>query len=208
MNGARFDDKFTKEYGAIMNYARITPPAVKENYVDVPGGDSSIDLTETVGGISYSDGLIDFKFTLFDFDKKEEMKNSLHGKRMKIVLDREPEVYFDGRVCCNMDEWMGNRYELGFSVKVKPYKQDVRETIHLDNVNGNTKEIILVNSRMPVMPEITVEGNINIVYEKQRYSMKSGVYKSPEITLYEGINRLTISGKGNIRIAYRKGRLI
>ena len=49
MKGAVFGDKRTEDYGAIMNYARITPPAVKENYVDIPGGDSSLDLTETVG---------------------------------------------------------------------------------------------------------------------------------------------------------------
>lgn len=34
MYGAVFGDKHTKEdYGAVMNYVRITPPAVKENGV-------------------------------------------------------------------------------------------------------------------------------------------------------------------------------
>ena len=78
--GAAFGSRRSKEdYGAIMNYARITPPAVKENYVDIAGGNSSIDLTEAVGGVAFEDGDIDFKFTLFNEDSKERMKNDLHG---------------------------------------------------------------------------------------------------------------------------------
>ena len=42
MDGAIFGNKHSKEdYGAVMNYARVTPPSVKENYVDIAGGDSS-----------------------------------------------------------------------------------------------------------------------------------------------------------------------
>lgn len=130
MKGAVFGDKYTKDYGAIMNYARITPPAVKENYVDIPGGDSSLDLTETVGGIVYNDGLIDFKFTLFDFAQKEDMKNDLHGRRFRIILEREPDFYYDGRLSCNSESWVAGWYELFMSAKVKPYKYEIHETLH------------------------------------------------------------------------------
>ena len=58
MLGAVFGDRRSVDYGAVMNYARITPPAVKENYVDIAGGDSDIDLTEAVGGVAFGDGRI------------------------------------------------------------------------------------------------------------------------------------------------------
>lgn len=112
MDGAVFGDKYTKDYGAIMNYARITPPAVKENYVDIPGGDSALDLTETVGGIVFNDGLIDFKFTLFEFALKEDMKNDLHGRRLRIILEREPGFYYDGRLSYSSESRAAGRYEL------------------------------------------------------------------------------------------------
>lgn len=208
MKGAVFGDKRTEDYGAIMNYARITPPAVKENYVDIPGGDSSLDLTETVGGIVYNDGMIDFKFTLFDFSKKEMMKNDLHGKRLKIILEREPEFYYDGRLSCNADEWFGGLYELLMNARVKPYKYEVRETLHVDKADGTDKEIKLINTKMPVMPRITVDGTVQAIYDGNIYTMKTGIYQIPEITLYEGLNRIGISGKGTIRFEYRKGRLI
>lgn len=208
MKGAVFDGKYSRDWGAIMNYARITPPAVKENYVDIPGGDSCIDLTETVGGIVYNDGIIEFKFTLMDFAKKEDMKNNLHGKRGQIILEREPELYYEGRVSCSADEWVHGHYELMFTAKVKPYKYEKRTTIHTATVSNAAKEIILINSRMPVMPRITIEGNILLIYGNARYSMQDGVYEIPEITLYEGMNRMNVSGKGSIKLEYRKGRLI
>ena len=71
MDSVKFGDKIAfEDYGAIMNYARISPASVKENYVDIAGGDSSIDLTEAVGGVVYDDGEIEFKFTLKDSEKK------------------------------------------------------------------------------------------------------------------------------------------
>lgn len=208
MKGAVFGDKYTKDYGAVMNYARITPPAIKENYVDIPGGDSSLDLTETVGGIVYNDGLIDFKFTLFDFSRKEDMKNDLHGKRLQIVLEREPEFYYDGRLSCSSDVWVAGRYELSMSAKVKPYKYEVQETLHTERVNGTARELKLINTRMPVMPRITVDGDVYLTYEENRCHLETGVYQIPEITLYEGLNRIRLSGKGIVRLEYRRGRLI
>ena len=208
MDGARFGDRLSYEnYEAIMNYARIIPPSVKENYVDVAGGDSSIDLTEAVGGVVYDDGEIEFKFTLKDRDKKDQMKNDLHGKRMQIVLEREPEFYYDGRIRCTKEEWKKGLYELYFSAKVKPYKYESIYKIHTEKVNG-TKEIILQNTRMPTIPQITITGSISLVYEGMKYNMDEGVYQIPEITFFEGRNILTVSGTGSIKFQYRRGQLI
>lgn len=208
MDGAKFGNKLSYEdYKAIMNYARIIPPSVKENYVDIAGGNSSIDLTEAVGGVAYSDGEIEFKFTLKDFDLKEQMKNDLHGKRMQIILEREPEFYYDGRVRCTKDEWNNGLYELHFTARVKPYKCEVIEKIHIEDVK-RPNEIILQNSRMPTIPKITVTGSIVLVYEGMRYNMDEGIYQIPEITLYEGRNIINVSGAGSIKFQYRRGKLI
>ena len=207
MYGAAFGDKRSKDdYGAVMNYARITPPSVKENYVDIAGGNSSIDLTEAVGGVVFEDGEIDFKFTLFDPDKKKQIKNDLHGNRMKIVLDREPEFYYEGRVSVTSEKQTGNIYELCMKAKVKPYKMK-KLLVHEEEING-AKEIILFSKRMPVMPVITVKGSIAVSYEGIRFSLETGVYEIPEITFQNGMNRLKVSGRGTIRLEYREGELI
>lgn len=197
-----------KDYHAIMNYARITPPSVKENYVDIAGGDSAIDLTEAVGGIAFEDGKIEFKFTLLRESDKNLMKNEIHGKRMHITLDKEPLFYYDGRLSFTKEERAGSYFELYLEARVKPYRIEKRDTIHTETISGKKKEIIIRNTRMPVMPKIIVTGNIHVKYANVGYSMKTGTYEIPEITFYEGYNRIAVSGNGTITFQYRKGQLI
>lgn len=94
------------------------------------------------------------------------------------------------------------------SAKVKPYKYEIHETLHMERVNGTIKEIKLINTRMPVMPQITVDGDVFLTCGSNKYHMATGVYQIPEITLYEGLNRIKLSGKGTVRLEYRRGRLI
>lgn len=208
MKGAVFGDKNSKEdYGAVMNYARITPPSVKENYVDIAGGDSSIDLTEAVGGVVFEDGKISFKFTLYSAQDKDRMKNDLHGKKVKILLDRDPDFFYEGRLSVTSEAQNGNVYELSIDARVHPYKQEKQVTVHIEEIR-NPVEILLENSRMPAMPKITVNGDINIRYVGINFRLKTGIYEIPEITFREGINRLNVSGNGRIKLEYRKGMII
>lgn len=209
LEGAIFGNRYSRDdYGAVMNYARITPPAVKENYVDIAGGNSSIDLTEAVGGLVYGDGSIEFKFTLFSAEKKDRMKNDLHGRRMEIILEREREFFYDGRVSCTKEERAGPLYELYFAARVRPYKYERTETVHVETASGTEKEILLPNDVMPVLPRILVEGKVLLTFGGDTYRLEQGEYQVPEITLQEGLNRLCLSGTGKVRFIYRRGRLV
>lgn len=208
IEGAVFGSLYPGEdFGALMNYARITPPEPKTCYVDIAGGDSALDLTEALGGISYEDGAIAFKFTLFSAELAEKMKNSLHGKRMEIMLEREPDYLYDGRITVTKVERAGALHELYASARIRPYKQARRECLHVEVLEGGEKEVLLENDVMPSMPRIQVEGEICLTYGGSVYRMKSGDYQVPEVTLQEGLNRLKLSGSGTVRFIYRKGRL-
>ena len=209
MNGAIFGDKHSRhDYEAIMNYARITPPAVKENYVDIAGGNSSIDLTEAVGGVVFDDGKIEFKFTLFSEEQKNRMKSQLHGRRVDIILEKEPEYYYDGRLSFISENRNGTLFELFLDARVKPYKMERNLSVHVEKLTEKEKDILLFNDRMPSMPIITVGGRAKIGYGQFSFTLPPGVYQIPEITLYDGMNRLTVSGTGNLTLEYRKGMVI
>ena len=208
MQGAIFGNRHSVEdYKSIMNYARITTPAVKENYVDVPGGNSSLDLTEAVSGVTFNDGQIIFKFTFFKEDNKNRMKNDLHGEKLKIILEREPEYCYDGRLFCRDGDYTGNIYELYIDARVAPYKQERQMTVHTEEITSS-KEIILINDRMPSMPSITVSGNISITFNNCSFRLTDGTYAIPEITLTGGINRIQAAGKGSLKLQYRKGKIV
>ncbi len=208
MNGAVFGDKHSKEdYGAVMNYARITPPSVKENYVNIAGGSSSVDLTEAVGGVVFEDGKISFKFTLFNKECLNKMKSDLHGKRLKIILEEDLDFYYLGRLSVTSEAQNGNIYELCIDARVNPYKMENSVTVYSDEVKMS-KDIILANSRMPVMPKITIAGRIHVIFDGIRFTLETGTYEIPEITFREGYNRIKVSGNGSIKFEYRKGMII
>ncbi len=209
MDGVYFNLNHSGDYyNAIMNYARITPPAVKTNYVDIPGGDSTIDLTESVGGVRLNDGCVNFKFT-FKNGKKDAIRmiNDIHGKRMTITLDTDNVYEMEGRVEVTKAELENALFVVEAKATVNPYKTEKRTTIHKEEVRKK-KDIILLNSRKPVIPTITVIGNIYLIYEDVRYKMGGGVYQIPEITMYQGINRFVVYGDGDISFEYRKGEII
>lgn len=209
MYGVIFGEKHSwHDYQAIMNYARITPPAIKENYVDIAGGNSAIDLTEAVGGVVFNDGNIEFKFTLFSEEQKNRMKSQLHGRKVDIILEKEPEYYYDGRLSFDKEELNGTVYELYMNAKVKPYKMERNLSVHVEKVTKEEKDILLFNDRCPAMPVITVEGTVKLKYGQFIFTLADGAYRIAEVTLYDGMNRLTVSGNGSIKLEYRKGMVI
>lgn len=208
MKGAIFGSRHSvDDYRAIMNYARITTPTVKENYVDIPGGNSSLDLTEAVSGVTFNDGQISFKFTFFNEEDRSRMRNDLHGRKLQIVLEREPEYFYDGRLFCRDGDYTGCIFELYIDARVAPYKQEKQMTLHMEEITA-AKDILLDNDRMPSIPVITVEGNIRLTYGGISVQLSDGVYTIPEITLLDGLNRIHAEGKGSLKLQYRKGKIV
>lgn len=122
-------------FGDIHSYANLNlilskvdlPPAtVKETYVDNPGGDGSWDLTEANGKVNYKDRKAKFTFSVLpgdDFEaKKTEISNLLNGRRFKIVLDKDPEYYWDGRCSVNKYESKKKDRKIVVAANVSPYK--------------------------------------------------------------------------------------
>jgi phage-related protein len=93
----------------ILSAVKIPPAAPKTTYVEVPGADGSVDLTEAHGEVRYSDRQLEFTFTAHPLDamkweeRKTAVSNALNGKRCRITLDSNPDYYYDGRVVVKMD---------------------------------------------------------------------------------------------------------
>ena len=91
----------------ILSAVDIPPAKPKTSYVDVPGADGDVDLTEAHGEVKYSDREITFTFTMNPAgdlsesawtEKKTEVSNELNGRSMKITLDKDDEFYWLGKM--------------------------------------------------------------------------------------------------------------
>ena len=87
----------------------LSPPGVQTNFVSIPGRMGALDFSEYLtGDVQYSDRSGSFEF-LVDNDHeywvsiKNKIVDFLHGNVMKMVLEDDPEYYYEGRF--TVDSW-------------------------------------------------------------------------------------------------------
>lgn len=206
------------DLGLILSSVEIPPADPKTNYVDIPGADGSLDLTEAHGTVKYSDRNCNFVFAMSPTEKmtfeekKTQISNALNGLACKIILDKDDGYYYDGR--CTVDKYKQDGHLLQFTVsaRVKPYKLKKTETVATFELDATRQTFYLKNSRKPVVPTITITGtelsNFATIYFKGiELAVSDGTIKSPNICLTEGINEIEVLGKGTLTFTYQEGEL-
>lgn len=201
------------DLGLILSASDIPPAKPKTTYVNVPGADGSLDLTEANGEVKYSDRDLKFTFVIIpdEFSTFEEKRtaavNALDGKRCKVTLDRDEEYYYHGR--CSIDSYKvdKNHHKLVVKVTANPYKfkQDAtRKTVSLTSTATSVK---ISNGRKTVVPTITCTGETTIVFGGGTYKLSGGTHKILDIEFKEGNNEVTVSGSGAVTFEYQEGEL-
>lgn len=213
--GIYFDDIHSYyDLNLILSASEIPPATPKTSYIDVPGADGSLDLSETHGEVKFSDRECKFTFTVNPIDdltweeRKTEVSNLLNGKRCKITLDKDEDFYYLGR--CSVDEYASDKRinKIVIFAKVNPYKFKQNITVVKADLSTTPKTINIINSRKTVSPVITCTNNNTVViYEGATYNMNAGEHKFLNIQLKEGNNTLTVSGGGSITFTYQEGEL-
>lgn len=110
--------------------SRPTPsiPEVRTNFVEVPGMNGSLDLTEALAGtIFYNDRELETDFILVDqsmnwIDVYTDVVDKLHGKRMKIKLVDDPDWYYMGRVTVSEFASNSDYSSISISCTMEPFK--------------------------------------------------------------------------------------
>lgn len=195
--------------------APFTPPPAKPklNYVEISGGNGSLDLTEALGEVKYYDREFSFTFTVHPLDrmtfdeKVTQVSNALNGKRCKITLDRDSDYFWDGR--CSVNQYKQDRRlkQIVITATVRPYKYKQAITEALLIVTEDFKNFTLMNGRKTAIPEIACSADTTIIFGNSRIALSAGTYKTPDIYLVEGANKMQISGCGPIIFKWQEGDL-
>lgn len=131
----------------------ITPPSFKSNYIDVPGANGSIDASTTLvsypkysqtGAIADSTvvesyptynnrtGSIEF-YVMNDYgewyNRYSDAMDYLHGQKVKIILEDEPDYYYQGRMTVN--QWRSEKdwSKITLDYNVAPFKYELFSSV-------------------------------------------------------------------------------
>ena len=211
MKGIRFDSTHSFDtLNLLLSVVSIPPAQPKTNYVDIPGGDGSVDLTEALGEVKFKDRECSFTFTVFpheDFEeKKKTVSNLLNGKRCRIVVDKDPGFYWEGRCAVNEYASDKNLHQIVVGAVVAPYKLKNAKTV-VEIPAGESVKRTLTNGRMTVVPTITNTANATIVFGGGTYTLNPGTHNLSNIELKYGENTVTVTSASPVTFTYQEGEL-
>ncbi|MCD8158984.1 MAG: hypothetical protein LUD77_08840 [Clostridiales bacterium] len=164
----------------------FVPPEVKTNYIDLPGGNGSIDLSESLTGYPvYENRTGSFKFYVMNGyaewqGRYSDIMSYLHGQRMKAVLADDPDWYYYGRFSVKGWESGDTWSEIEIGYEVEPYKW-----YKTNNTQGYTdapdvdewydEDFILGSNSAPVYPTVTVSRDVTARFVNKERGIDSTV---------------------------------
>lgn len=131
MRGVIFGDKHSyRDWGLLFkSMPVISPPVPKTKLIPVPGSDAVIDLTESLTGqVHYEPRTIQFEFITTAARERwpviySDIMDALHGKRVRIIFDDDPNFYYTGRVSVDGLDADKRTAVITMTATVEPYKQ-------------------------------------------------------------------------------------
>lgn len=231
-SGITFADKIhtERDWGLKLLSIYIPMPDPKRQLIDIRGGDGSIDLTEANGRPAYNDrdGL-ELVFDIMDGDYKNwflkysEFAKEIHGKKVKMVLDDEPEHYYLVRL--NLDGQKINQVfgTITLSGTADPFKYDLtssNEPWKWDSFNFCTgvirnlgdqvisdtnNSITILGAGIDNSPVfiVTEADNLKLTHLGRTYVLKVGRNRFPAVRVGEQDVTLMFSGTGKLSVEYR-----
>lgn len=212
MNGVTFGEYHSyNDLSLYLNSKSISAPTVKTSTVEIEGGDGVLDLTEYFGRVNYDNRTLSFEFTYIGEPSEfmtvfSALQNKLHGKKMRITLDDDPDYYYKGRV--TLSAWKADKTTGTITVDVdaEPYKYKQNKTSVTDSVTDSA-DITLTNDVRSAVPLITTTADFTIVYNGTTTVTTAGTFTIPTLELKEGNNVVSVTGTGDITFEWQEGRL-
>lgn len=188
---------------------KIGEPKLKENYVDIPGGDGALNMSYSPQGYPVFNNR-EITFTLFKAMSEADratmlatIRNQWHGMEVNVEFPNDSSYYWHGVL--EIGETSGfNAGLIPCRLTAYPYKLKKTETT-VSKTGAGT--ITLSNTRMPVVPTVTSTGSATLAWDGYSVSISSGTTTIPQLVLGAGDTTITITGSATVTFTYREGSL-
>lgn len=197
----------------------LSPAPLVEEYVEVPGRSTPLDLSTVLtdgvpcyGSRTFSAILESSEGTRLERKARiSQMVNWLDGWKQNIVLPDDSLHYIVGRV--RVEELYNDPAHASVQVTAtcEPWKYNNAETVVGLTATEEEQTVNLINNgRLPVAPTIAVSGGtVNLAFGGSSWALGAGVYAPPlpDIYLRGGSYPLRYSGTGTVIFTYREAVL-
>lgn len=210
MIGVTFGQKHSyDDFRLILESTQIGAPEPVRYLIDVPGRNGLLDLTDVITpNVRYRNRIISYNFNTIGHvnwqEKMREVASYLHGKKLRVIDDSDPEWFWEGVCTVAEQSSIGALGTLMIQVDAYPFKLKTTETTKSITRSGTLNA---TNGRMEVTPEITNTASATIAWGTKSVTLNAGTHKVSDIVLKEGDNTFTITSTGTTTFRYREGAL-
>lgn len=219
----------------VTNTDCIGAPELITNYVEVPGRNGFIDMTEAISGRPiYKNRKIKINLAGTRFRTNwdsviSSFRNYINGRVCRITFDNDIAYFWRGRVSIEDFSSVMNLGAFSIEVDAEPYKYSIESTSepwHWDPFNFETgvipesgdivvdgsETVVIPSGGMYVVPEIVVSNmtsaTFSVTVGGKVFSLKNGTNRYPQI-LVNGDEEVQMYFVGNatVQIVYRGGSL-
>lgn len=182
----------------LMDAPELSPPEVKTDIIDVPGGDGTIDLSEFSGDVRYGERKIKLAFFADGVDtpqaieqKKTDLSRKLHGIRSPFTLSWDPGFTYTGRAAIT-DYPNGYRFlVVELEIAADPYKYAGTQTWRVNGAGG--VQVVIPCGRKRWCPKFQVERETLVSFEGTGWTLQPGTWTIGDLYLRPGDNVLTVN---------------
>jgi len=229
MYGVTINGVHCTEYDLKLTSVSNPFPAVKAAAVEIPGADGTLDLTEIYGQPKFANRTLTMTFAdvrgyFTRYPDQSFAAWKMHGKKVPIVLDEDPDFYYMGRI--SFGEWVqtGAAGELTVTADCDPFKYEkimsdkdwLWDPFCFETGVARGYGNLLVNGslafdafgcRMTVVPDFVCSKAMQVTFKNKTYSLAPGHNTIYDIALEDGFNRLVFTGYGTVSIVFRGAQL-
>lgn len=187
---------------------KIGEPKLKENRVDIPGGNGSLNMSYSPQGYPvYNDREISFTLAkrMTDADRETTLatiRNLWHGREVSLKLPDDTAHYWHGVI--SFGDISGyNSGKIPVKMTAEPYKLKNAET----TVTSGAGTVTLTNEGMPAVPTVTSTGSATIAWDGHSVAISAGEQTIPQLVLPAGETEITITGSATVTFTWQEGSL-
>lgn len=206
-------------------------PEGKSQWMDIPGHvHNKRDITYAVVPYpTYKNRTGSFTFIVDNdhgnwADRYNEIGNYLHGKRMRCILDDDPNFFYEGLFKIN--QWQSNKdwSQIVIDYNVDPYKKEVVGSLddwlwdpfvfatgiinNGKNISVNGSATVTFTARQErLAPTFIASSQMQVLMNGMIFVIPAGTSRNPMMALQPGDNTMVIHGNGTVSIDYRGGML-
>lgn len=184
-------------------------PTPQTYTVEVPGRNGLLDLTKALtGNTSYKNRTLKFQYLASGDNLLNtiDIFNSLHGERITIIDDDSSDWYYEGIASVKVKR-DGVLAKITLEINADPFRQRLELTNRGIELSTVTKELIINNDGVVVIPTVIVSDSAKIVVGTNTYNLSNGSYLLANLELKPGANVLKVTGSGSLTVQYREARI-